>query len=131
MKCEMKERKASSPFPQFPFCYNNFMDNLFDEYMKNRPQRLCKNCGKCCGKFANSPWDKLPDGCGYEGWFFQIREEIKQKVRRQKEDLLFLEVSLKNPKLQATDEQIEEINQTIEKIKTNIEIYAKYGSKDW
>ena len=101
------------------------MEDLFSEYLKSKPERLCRHCGKCNGKFPSSPWDKLPEGCGYEGWAFKVREEIKQKVRRQKEALISLEISLKN---EPFDKKIKE---DIEKIKKNIEIYAKYGSSDW
>lgn len=107
------------------------MDDLFDDYMKNRPQRLCKNCGKCGGIFPDSPWAKLPDGCGYEGWFFKVREEIKQKIRKQKEELLLLKVELKYSDSVQNSQKTNQIVENIEQIKKNIESYAKYGSLDW
>lgn len=123
----------------------------FLEDLKNRPQHLCKKCGKCCkiinckhlsednlcliyenrpevcGSFPYSPWKEIPDGCGFEGWIFQKREEKKQQIRKQKELLLSLEVSLKQADLMQT----EKINESMEKIKNLINLYAKYGSWEW
>lgn len=127
------------------------MQNLFNEDINSRPQRLCKKCGKCCRiyncnhlgednlclvyedrpenchNFPCSPWEEIPEGCGFEGWLFQKREEIKQQVRKHKETLLLFEVMLKT----ANPEQVEKLTEDIEKIGQIIEIYAKYGSKDW
>lgn len=189
------------------------MEDLFEEYMKNRPQRLCKGCGQCCKTvttgltndtllqmaknddkgaidfleifepyssieeakqaspetvnnifsyideserakatfykckhlaennlcqiyekrpelchiFPSSPWAVVPPGCGFEGWLFQVREEIKQKVRKEKEILLTLEILLKT----APEQEAEEISSSIKRIKDIINVYAKYGSADW
>lgn len=54
-----------------------------------------------------------------------LREEIKQKIRKQKEELLLLEIELKNIE---SDSKIEE---KITKINNEISLYDKYGSKDW
>lgn len=81
-----------------------------------------------CDRFPSTPWAVEPPGCGFEGWLFQKREETKQKIRRQKENLLFLEnalLELKNP------EQIAKTVELIEKIKNTIDSYSKYGAYDW
>ena len=61
------------------------MEDLFDDEIKEALKHFCKNCSKCEGKFLTSIWDKMPDGCGLEGWLFQKREIEKQKIRRKKE----------------------------------------------
>lgn len=99
----------------------------FIEEIKNRPERLCLKCGKCKGKIPASFWDEIPEGCGYYGWFFQKREEIKQKIRKQKERMLLLQVSL----IKAGPEQTQRVNESIEKIKEEINRYSQYGSWDW
>lgn len=102
------------------------MKNLFEED-DSVSKRLCKNCGKCLRHFPESCWDELPPGCGFEGWAFQKREEIKQKVRKQKEELLSLELLLKD----SDEKQSKIILGYIEEIEKNIKIYTKYGSKNW
>lgn len=126
------------------------MEDFFEE-LKNRPQRLCKKCGKCCKilscknlgennlcsiyedrpevcqNFPYSPWNEVPEGCGFTGWLFQKREEKKQQIRKQKELLLSLEILLKN----AEKDETEKLSESIEKIKSIIDIYAKHGSWDW
>ena len=84
-------------------------------------------CGKCPEGYPLSIWDKMPEGCGFEGWLFQKKEEIKQKIRKQKELLLSLEVMVKT----VTPEQAEKLSESIKKIKKTIESYAKYGSENW
>lgn len=127
------------------------MQDLFFYDKDDLPQRLCKKCGKCCKNnnckylsednlcsvyanrpelcksFPSSPWEKIPDGCGYEGWLFQKREEIKQQIRKKKEDLLILENELKS----ANCEQVAKLNENIEKTNKFIENYIEFGSKDW
>lgn len=127
------------------------MENLFQEYMESAPQRLCKKCGKCCKitgcnyigddnlcqiyenrpqackDFPASPFEGLPDGCGYEGWIFQQREAQKQQIRKQKELLLSLEILLKT----ATGKEAVQLKKDIAEIKKFVDNYAKYGSKDW
>lgn len=104
----------------------------FEDELKNIPEELCIKCGKCCKgeqnkKFPDSLWKNLPEGCGYEGWIFKKKEEIKQYVRKQKESLLDCEVALKT----ASAEEKKLINNEIEKIEKTIDKYLQYGSRDW
>lgn len=129
--------------------------NLFEEFIKSRPQRLCKQCGKCCKvlsckhlgsdnlckiyderpevcrNFPYSPFNEVPDGCGFEGWLFQKREEKKQEIRKQKELLISLEIMLKQVDEQKEPDQAQKIKDNIDGIKNIIEIYAKHGAWDW
>jgi hypothetical protein len=102
------------------------MEDFFEE-LSIIKSRLCKKCNKCRGKFPTSAWDKMPESCGFEGWLFKKREEIKQKIRKQKELLLLLEISLKTSTLDET----EQITKKIKSIRNLIEVFADYGSADW
>lgn len=94
-------------------------DGLCGNYL-NRPP--------VCRHFPSTAWAVAPPGCGFEGWLFWKQEEEKQHVRLAKEELLDMEV-LKtkhdNPEI------LQKISQVEEKIKKNIEAYAKYGSQLW
>lgn len=94
-------------------------DNLCSKY-KDRPI-LCEH-------FPSTPWAITPPGCGFEGWLFWQREEIKQKVRKEKEELLELQL-LK----QRTNDlnTLDKINLVEQKLIRNISMYQKYGSDDW
>lgn len=99
-------------------CKHLLADNLCGIY---------KNRKDLCDVFPSTPWAVVPPGCGFEGWLFEKREEIKQKIRKQKEVLLSLEILLQT----ANPELTVKINDSIEKIKNEIKSYAKYGSSDW
>ena len=94
-------------------------DNLCSKYLDRK--ELCKH-------FPSSPWAVVPPGCGFEGWLFTQREEIKRKVRKEKEELL----ELKLLKSRTTNkESLEKIELVEQKINRNIELYSQHGSKDW
>lgn len=92
---------------------------------------LCGNYASrptLCNHFPSTPWAIVPPDCGFEGWLFWRREEIKQHVRKEKEELL----ELKLLKQKTTDEFIlKKIELVEQKLERNIEIYKKYGSENW
>ena len=81
-----------------------------------------------CKRFPSTMYAVVPPGCGFEGWLFQKKEEIKKKVRQYKEIRLELEVGLK---MSQDVEIIKRNEEAIRKIDNIIERYAKYGAKDW
>lgn len=82
---------------------------------------LCKHC-------PSTPWSIVPPNCGFEGWLFWQREEIKKKVRLEKEELL----DLKLLRLKTTNEEtLKKIDLVEQKIKKSIALYKKYGSENW
>lgn len=93
--------------------------NLCPKY-KNRPE--------VCKRFPSTTWAVIPPGCGYEGWLFKCREELKQKIRKQKEYLIDFEAELKK---EQSPEMTAKLEKAIKKIKDIIKAYAKYGSEDW
>ena len=94
-------------------------NNLCSRY-ENRLD-LCRHC-------PSSPWSIVPPGCGFEGWLFWQREEIKQKIRRSKEELLELNLLRMRTK---DEETLKRISSVEHKITKNIEAYKKYGSENW
>lgn len=82
---------------------------------------LCKHC-------PSTPWSIVPPDCGFEGWLFWQREEVKQKIRKSKEELL----ELKLLRMQTKDEKVlKKIDDVEQKIQTGIDFYKKYGSENW
>jgi len=81
-----------------------------------------------CKLFPSSPWAVYPPGCGFEGWLFQEREKHKKSIRKLKEDRLYYQAKLNTP---ITDKERDLYNQLIDKINQRVDLYAKYGSKDW
>ena len=94
-------------------------------------ENLCQIYGKrpqYCQRFPDNAWSILPVGCGFKGWLFQKREEIKAHVRKQKEIILEIETKLK------TNTYLENKKQLFDKMamaKKTIEFHSKYGSEDW
>ena len=70
----------------------------------------------------------MPPGCGFEGWLFWQREEIKQKIRKSKEELLELNLLRMRTKDENT---LQKINIVEHKIQRGIDFYKKYGSENW
>ncbi|MBQ3819364.1 YkgJ family cysteine cluster protein [bacterium] len=103
----------------FYYCKYLQDDNLCSNY-DNRKD-LCKH-------FPSTPWAIVPPNCGFEGWLFAKREEIKQRVRKEKEELIDLKVL----KSKTTDEEtLKKIELVEQKLQRNIDMYKKYGSEDW
>jgi len=119
----IKNLKADGKFDEkkltFYRCRHIMDNNLCGIYLDRKI--LCDN-------FPSSPWAVAPPGCGFEGWLFQKREEVKQKVRKLKEDLLDFELLLKE---EQSPERTTKLKDAIEKTKDIINYYAKYGSADW
>ena len=99
------------------------MENIFE----NKPERLCLHCGKCNGEFVKTFYEKPPENCGYEGWFFVEWEKYKQNIRKLKERLLILNVQLK--KANSTT-KAKKISQDIQKIKEKLINFEKIGPTD-
>lgn len=81
-----------------------------------------------CRTFPTSPWAVTPPGCGFEGWLFQEREAHKQKIRKLKEEQIYYKAKLKT---EITKKEKNLYEKLIKQIDARINLYAKYGSKDW
>lgn len=81
-----------------------------------------------CRRSPSSAWAIVPPGCGFEDWLAEKREEIKQKVIKQKENLVIAQGLLQEA---VTQQQKERIQITIKNIQETINSFTKYGAKDW
>ena len=91
------------------------------KYLKNN---LCTNENKPqeCVDYPKSPFAFLPENCGYEGEIFTKHEQIKQKIRKLKEEIVHYEAML------AQDKSVQKI---IDRHKAFINKYKMYGSETW
>lgn len=69
-----------------------------NNFQKELPKYLCLHCNKCGGTLPESAFSPIPVGCGYAGWIFLKQEEHKQKVRKLDEEIVLLDVKIKNSK---------------------------------
>ena len=91
-------------------------------------ENICSNPHKPqeCKDFPSKPFAFIPDDCGYYGAQFLKNEELKQKIRKIKEEILHYEtLTITDPKEKHAYQRI------IEKLKKIIQKHAIYGSEDW
>lgn len=122
-----------------------------NENLKNK--NLCLKCGKCCREIFHCPHltsdnlcsiyenrperckefpvpfiDKVPDGCGFEGFMFVKQELLKKKIRVLKETIIDLKAELN---FKHTPDEVNKIVIAINSAQNTIDSFAEYGSKDW
>jgi len=96
--------------------------------LENNLCGIYENRKELCDRFPSSPWAIIPPGCGFEKWLAEKREEKRQAIREQKENLIYAESLLTEA---ITEQQKERIQITIDNIRHTISLYAKYGANDW
>lgn len=89
---------------------------------------LCSTFDKddSCQAFPSHPLALVPDECGYYGEFFIQSEEIKQKVRKYKEEVIYYEAMIASG---CKEEKV--YHKIIDSLNRFIDKYAPYGSYDW
>ena len=119
IKALVSDNKLSNYEVTFYHCKYIKDDNTCSNY-EQRPL-LCRH-------FPSSPWAVVPPGCGFEGWLFEKREEIKQRIRKTKEELIELDLL----RLRTTSEStLEKIDAVRNKMIASIDMYKVHGSEDW
>ncbi|NLF83352.1 MAG: hypothetical protein GX568_05145 [Candidatus Gastranaerophilales bacterium] len=83
---------------------------------------------ECCRRAPAHGWSCMPPGCGFEGWQFEEREKIKQKVRKLKEHLLDAEVIAVDGIVPGRNMHIYDLKKEVEQ---KISRWEKYGSTLW
>lgn len=84
---------------------------------------------KFCRQYPRTEFTPLPTDCAYEGYSFIMREKIKARVRKAKENLIELNVLKENSEQdRASVEKLKKIEANYKKL---IEDYAKFGANDW
>jgi len=81
-----------------------------------------------CRIFPSSPWAVCPPDCGFEGWLFQERENHKKRIRQLKEESIYYQAKLKT-ELPSKEKVL--YQKLIDKIDQRINLYEKYGARDW
>lgn len=102
------------------YCPHKKSDNFCSRY-ETRPT--------CCRQAPHNEWCVMPPKCGYSGWQFEKREEIKANIRSLKEKIYETEI------LYGEDAFVEELNMPLKELKTlleeKIKPFEKYGAKSW
>lgn len=84
---------------------------------------------KFCRQYPKSEFTPLPTDCAYEGYSFVVREKIKARVRKAKENLLELNILKENSSQDRGS--LEKLKKIEENYKKLIDDYSKFGSLDW
>lgn len=120
------------------------LGDIFEEYLQPIETRdnitfcackyladdLCTNPDKpeICKVFPYSPLAFLPDGCGFEGEIFLKKENLLQKIRKLKEEILDYKVQADVTRDKSEKRQLQRLIQSHQAF---INKYKAYGSLDW
>ena len=83
---------------------------------------------KLCRQYPKNEFIPVPCGCSYEGYSFLVREKVKAKVRKAKEELLDIKIMREKAVERAV---IEKLNKIEAKLIALVESYKAFGSYDW
>lgn len=110
--------KITKSFPNVKFYKCKYNSNLNICTVNDKPYY--------CNKFPSTPVAIVPDECSHLGSIFVKNEELKQRIRKIKEEILDYEIliSLKDKDSESYKKIIENLNRFIKK-------YADFGSNDW
>lgn len=83
---------------------------------------------KLCRQYPKNEFIPVAEGCSYAGYSFAMREKVKAKVRKAKEELLDIKIMRQS----ATERSvIEKLNKLEKKALQLIDVYKAYGSYSW
>ena len=108
----------------------SFEDITFYKCKHLQQDKLCaiyETRPEFCRDFPATPWCEIPEGCGFYGWQFQLREEVIRSVRLKKEELIALYADMKI----APDAEKEKFRPRIEELETYVKSFSKFGSENW
>ena len=93
-------------------------------------ENLCTNSNKPdeCLNFPSSPFAYLPEECGFAGYVFMKNENLRQKIRKYKEEIIHYDALISFSKNNDDKKQYQKI---IDSHKKYIDKYKDYGSCDW
>ena len=89
---------------------------------------ICSNPNKpnSCINYPSNPLDIVPEECCYIGEIFLKREELKQKIRRYKEEIVHYEALINSD-----DKESSSYRKIIKTLQKHIDNYSIYGSDNW
>ena len=107
---------------------NIFPNATFFRCLHLADDNLCTTFEKdeSCKIYPSHPLTVIPEDCGYYGEFFIKSEEVKQKVRKYKEEIVYYEAMIASG---CKEEKV--YLKIIDSLNRFIEKYAPYGSHDW
>lgn len=83
---------------------------------------------KLCRQYPKNEFIPVADDCSYCGYSFAMREKVKAKVRKAKEELLDIKIVRQT----ATDRSVvERLNKLEKKAQQIIDSYKAFGSQNW
>ena len=78
-----------------------------------------------CHNMPNHGWTLVPCGCGFEGWQFLVREQIKHNIRQLKEYLYECEILYGDGEIPSKKITVAQLR---EKIMQKIKPFERFGS---
>lgn len=78
-----------------------------------------------CKRMPNHGWTLVPCGCGFEGWQFLVREQIKHNIRQLKEYLYECEILYGDGEIPSKKITVAQLR---EKIMQKIKPFERFGS---
>lgn len=90
--------------------------------------QIYSNRPNCCKRAPINGWALFPEGCGYEGWQFEERENIKTTIRKLKEQLYEIKILYSDSQDNLVKEKIAALEQ---KVYEKMRPYLKYGAENW
>lgn len=111
-------RKIQEIFPQVEF--------YTCKYLSTKNQCINPNPPENCKTFPNSPLAIVSDDCTYYGEIFIKNEELKQKIRKIKEEIVHYEALISSNHKDKTSYQ-----KIIKNQQSYIKRFEKYGSTNW
>ncbi len=92
------------------------------------PSNLCSklNIPEICQKYPSHPFALIPDNCGYLGEVFVKNEEVKQKIRRYKEEIIDYQVQI-----ECGSKDSKSCLKIIESLQRFIKKYEIFGAEEW
>lgn len=90
------------------------------------PANLCSKLviPQICEHFPSHPLALVDEDCGYNGELFIKSEELKQKIRRYKEEIIYYETQLNGKEEKGYRKIIASLSRFIDK-------YSVYGADNW
>lgn len=104
------------PNANFFSCKHLSIDNLCTSFEKHE---LCK-------RYPETPIAIIPEDCGYYGEIFIKLEEVKQKVRKYKEEIIYYEALINSG---CKEEKV--YYKIIDSLNKFIEKYIPFGAENW
>ncbi len=83
---------------------------------------------KLCRQYPKNEFIPVPEECSYSGYSFAMREKVKAKVRKAKEELLDIKIMRQNASERSV---LERLNKLEKKATQLIEEYKAFGSYGW